>query len=349
MKFMHLADVHLGCVPDQGHPWSGMRAREIWDTFRSCIEDAARERIDLLLIAGDLFHAQPTMQELREVNYLFASLPQTRVVLIAGNHDCLQPGNPCQDFAWSPNVVWLFSTDCECVRFPEIHTEVYGFSYDRQEIPERRLDGLHPAGNDWCHILLSHGGDARHVPFDRQTLEQSGFDYIALGHIHKMEILIRDKAAFPGCLEPLECNDLGPHGYILGEVHRRHVSISFVEKARRSYREMEVVCTPEDTTFSLCERAAQAVMQNGPDDLYRVVLTGFCQPGTRYETEYLSEAGLIVSVEDRTAIFFDLEELRREYAGSIVERFIDSFPTEGDRTAIEEQALRCGLEALLGK
>ena len=43
--------------------------------------------MDLLLISGDLFHRQPLVRELREVNALFASVPEVRVVLIAGNHD----------------------------------------------------------------------------------------------------------------------------------------------------------------------------------------------------------------------------------------------------------------------
>ena len=34
MRFIHLADVHLGAVPDRGCPWSKEREEEIWSTFR---------------------------------------------------------------------------------------------------------------------------------------------------------------------------------------------------------------------------------------------------------------------------------------------------------------------------
>ena len=69
MRFMHMADVHLGACPDGRADWSETRKKEIWDTFRDSIADARKEQVDLLLIAGDLFHRQPLPQELKEVFY----------------------------------------------------------------------------------------------------------------------------------------------------------------------------------------------------------------------------------------------------------------------------------------
>lgn len=98
MRFMHIADVHLGAAPDHGFLWAKDRGREIWESFRRCIADANEKKIDLLLIAGDLFHRQPEPGELKEVNYLFSTLERTIVVLIAGNHDYLKPSSPYLDF-----------------------------------------------------------------------------------------------------------------------------------------------------------------------------------------------------------------------------------------------------------
>ena len=33
MRFIHMADVHLGAVPDSGCPWSAFRENEIWETI----------------------------------------------------------------------------------------------------------------------------------------------------------------------------------------------------------------------------------------------------------------------------------------------------------------------------
>ena len=94
MRFMHIADVHLGALPDVGAPWSGDRGKELWQTFEKCIGEARARKVDLLLIAGDLFHRQPRGRELQEVNTLFSSLSGTIVVLMAGNHDYLKPSSP---------------------------------------------------------------------------------------------------------------------------------------------------------------------------------------------------------------------------------------------------------------
>ena len=59
-------------------------------SFQNVIRQAGRENVGLFLIAGDLFHRQPLLKELKEVNALFASIPNTKIVLIAGNHDYIK-------------------------------------------------------------------------------------------------------------------------------------------------------------------------------------------------------------------------------------------------------------------
>ena len=52
MRFIHLADVNLGAVPDRGCPWSEKRENEIWETFRRVITGIRENPVDLLFIAG---------------------------------------------------------------------------------------------------------------------------------------------------------------------------------------------------------------------------------------------------------------------------------------------------------
>ena len=74
-------------APDSDKPWSRERARDIRETFAAIIGKARELSVDFLFIAGDLFHRQPLLKDLKEVNYLFSTIPDVRVVLIAGNHD----------------------------------------------------------------------------------------------------------------------------------------------------------------------------------------------------------------------------------------------------------------------
>ena len=142
-----------------------------------------RDQTDLLLIAGDLFHRQPLLRELKEVDYLFSELTHTQVVLIAGNHDYIKKDSYYRSFTWSDNVHPLFGNRLGHVEFPEFETAVYGLSYHSREIGKALYDNCTAEGLQRYEILLAHGGDGKHIPFDRKALSESGFDYIALGHI----------------------------------------------------------------------------------------------------------------------------------------------------------------------
>lgn len=346
MRFMHIADVHLGAAPDHGFPWAQDRGRELWESFRRCIADANEKKVDLLLIAGDLFHRQPQPQELKEVNYLFSTLEKTIVVLIAGNHDYLKPSSAYFNFPWNENVVCLFSPSCERVRLPELKTEVYGFSYHQQEIEEAMYDELMAEKGDYFKILLAHGGDATHIPMKKEHLASAGFDYIAMGHIHKPQAWIKGLAMYAGALEPIDCNDIGPHGYLIGDVQRKKIKISFVETCSRQYLHEEVEVTEEDTVFSVREKIAQRIRQKGTQHMYRITLTGQRHPRFRPDIREYMKCGRVVDIADRTVPAFHPEELRRQYGGQLIGHFIDSFG-EGPQGIIEEKAMAYGLEALL--
>ena len=107
MRFIHLADVHLGAVPDRGCPWSSRREEEIWETFRRVIAGIRENPVDLLFITGDLFHRQPLLRELKEVNDLFSTILDTRIYLMAGDHDYIRVDSFYRDFQWEKNVTFF--------------------------------------------------------------------------------------------------------------------------------------------------------------------------------------------------------------------------------------------------
>ena len=78
MRFIHMADIHLGAVPDKGKPWSAKRAEEIETTFYRLLQEAGHQGVDLALIAGDIFHRPPTKRELKELNYRLEAMAALR-------------------------------------------------------------------------------------------------------------------------------------------------------------------------------------------------------------------------------------------------------------------------------
>lgn len=344
MKIIHTADIHLGASPDPEYNWSKERKEEIWDTFRSLIQKVGEENADLLLIAGDLFHRQPLKSELKEVNDLFLQIPHTRVVLMAGNHDYMKKDSYYRDFTWNENVTFFGSQKLERVYLKKIRTYVYGLSYESDEIQNALYDMCAPGKEAGFHILLAHGGDEKHIPIQFSKLASAGFDYVALGHIHKPRTFERGMA-YAGTLEPVDRNDFGSHGYMKVILTEGDSHIQFVPFAKRSYIPLEI-CVHENMTQSELEAVVREdIRQNGEENMYHLSLVGVREPDLEYNTNRLLQQGQIVRVEDYTEPALDMELLHQQYDGTIIEAYIEQFPTEPE--GMELKALQYGIQALL--
>ncbi len=346
MKFIHIADLHLGMVPDAGYPWSSERAEEMWSTFRSVIERCNQDRIDLLLIAGDLFHRQPLKKELKEINYLFSTLEHTKVVMIAGNHDCIREGSYYKAYPWCPQAVMLESEELERIYLEELDTEVTGFSYHHSEIRQQRLAEAHRGERGKYQILLAHGGDEKHVPVDLGALAGEGFDYVALGHIHKPDLMPDRNMAYCGSLEPTDRNDLGVRGFIQGEITEEGTHFAFVPAAVRSYLALRVSIQPDTTEGELLRQLGEAIAKYGPQNIYKITLEGRYDPEARLDLERLREAGNIIQIVDESIPEYDIQALMRDHRDDVIGMYIETFQKE-PLTEERKKALYYGVNALL--
>lgn len=346
MKFFHVADVHLGATPDVGAEWSEERRTEIWESFRGVVQKAGREEIDLLLIAGDLFHRQPLMRELKELNYLFSTLNKTKVVFVVGNHDYLKVDSYYLDFPWSENVICLKGMECGRVVFEELDTEVYGLSYHSREIQEPLYDNLNPEKKAGCSILLAHGGDRDHIPIDRKKLLKSGFDYIALGHIHRPELIEPDRMAYAGALEPIDRNDTGIHGFIEGEYTEGKIKIHFVPWAHREYVHLKFNASEYPVNLALQDAVRMSVAAKGSRNIYKINIEGFRDPDIVYDLEAVKRLGNILEVTDESMPDYDFEHLAQIHSGDIVGRYIEALYHE-NMSETERKALYYGVHALM--
>ncbi len=347
MKFIHIADVHLGAQPDAGPLYSKDRPRELWGALERIVGICEQEQTDLLLIAGDLFHRQPLVRDLKEADSLFAELSHTKVVLIAGNHDYIRTDSNYRTFAWSENVYPLLGKNPEYVDFPEFDTAVYGMSYHSREIREPAYDGLKPCGAEPFEILLAHGGDAKHIPLDAGRLEQSGFDYVALGHIHRPQALRKNRIIYAGALEPVDKNDTGPHGYVKGEITRQGVRTAWIPCAKRSYVHLEIPVSQDDTTGSVKTTLGERIRECGAGNIYKVILTGKRDADIVFDAGRLAEGQNILEIEDRTSPAYDFEKLYEENQDTILGRYIGRF-LGCEEGSTEYRALCEGVDALLG-
>lgn len=349
MKFIHIADIHWGMHPDNDKPWSRDRAQAIKDTFAEVIRQAKARDVDCLFIAGDLFHRQPLLRDLKEVNYLFSTIPAIRVVIIAGNHDRIRPNSALLSFTWCPNVTFIMDEDLTTAAFDDLNLEVHGFSYHTSEITEARLSGIQAPVTPKIHVLLAHGGDPGHLPLDKKALAESGYSYVALGHIHKPELSPDKTYAYPGSLEPLDKTETGQHGMIVGEISpssHRVTSLEFVPLCQAQYIPLVVHVTMATTNAELTASITEEIQKRGCEHIYRFRIRGRRDPDITFDLESLEHRMQVIEIVDESEPQYDFSQLFAEHPSDMIGFYIRALQKE-EMSQVEKKALYYGIDALL--
>ncbi len=345
MRFIHIADVHYGAIPDRGKPWSETRALEIKETFKDMLQLVERSRVDLLLIAGDLFHAPATDQDLMELDYLLGKLTKARTVIIAGNHDYIGEGSPLERFRFRSKTIYLPKGKVSNVYLKDLNTCITGYSYPTYEVKENVFLGVTPAKPGAINILLAHGGDEKHIPFNKAELKNAGFDYVALGHIHKPDILADNLMAYSGALEPIDHNDIGKRGYIFGEIGTTN-KIVFKQFNKRSYYNLGLEINTDCTNEMIIDTLTAGIEKLGKDNIYRVLLRGRKSNSLKIDLRSLEKHYSIYEVVENVYRDYDIEQLLIENKGNLIGRYIETYIDKTDDEKCKK-ALHYGVEAIL--
>ncbi len=346
MKFIHIADVHLGAKPDKGKPWAAQREKHSWQAFTDVVTRAKEESADLLLIAGNLYHRQPLLKELKEVNRQFARIPQTQVVIIAGSCDYLSANSCYSSFPWEKNVHFLKEEKIDYVELPKIQTRVYGLSYQHREIPRSMYQGIEVKKDNFTNMLLAHGGDEKHIPFQAADFRDMDFDYVAFGHLHKPMQLIDAKVVMAGALQPTQSSDVGQHGYFMGEIKNHMNQVRFYPIHYCEYVPLKLKISREIAEDVLKKFAEDYIKKAPPYQLFCITLTGTKGSKAHSLSRSLGKIGRVAQVLDQCQADQDLEKLKVQYGQQILGRYIDMLERM-PQDEITKKALYYGVEALM--
>lgn len=346
MRFIHIADLHLGSSPEAEFLWGKNRAEEIWDSFAAVIDACNEKEIDLLVIAGDLFDRPPVWADLDRAAKLFARLTATEVVMIAGASDYITEDSPWKTYPWQSWVHMLSDKHCMNVQLGNINTSVHGCSYYAPTEGKPYLEDARPDKESEYQILLGYTGDDNHMPADLSELSEKGFDYIALGYEHKASVMQNMHIAYAGSLEPLSVQETGKHGFILGEINEENTTIRFVPFACREYINIKVRLSSDIKEDELEEKLTAAINQYGSDNIFTISLEGRYQPKEPYDRARLLALGNVADVKDGTMPDYNLVALLDEHKDDMIGMYLEEFLKE-PAGAREQKALYCGLEALL--
>ena len=204
LRIAHTSDVHLG---------NGDEGAHVRQAFTRVVDAVVDTEADLFLIAGDLFDHNRIDRSVIDFVYESLSRVPCPTVIIAGNHDCWEERAVLKrmDFGRAGHHVTLIDRpDGALVELPELHATVWGRCMIEHDRSNKPMAGAPPRTRDLWHIGMAHGLYSDEPDCDRSSLitpaaiAASGFDYLALGHVHAHRRMKhgRTLACYPGVPAP---------------------------------------------------------------------------------------------------------------------------------------------------
>jgi DNA repair protein SbcD/Mre11 len=193
LSLIHTSDVHLESDTFGMGPQGDRFRDKVRRAFSGVIDLANDRAADLLLIVGDLFDSSRIPAGAMEFAMGEIARAQMPVVMIPGNHDAHDERSVYALMAPSSlpsNLHLILEAEGRASEFPDLATHLWGRALVEHSPDYRPLMGVpKPATGQW-NIALAHGffaedGDTgRSSPILPAEIAASGYDYIALGHVH---------------------------------------------------------------------------------------------------------------------------------------------------------------------
>ena len=369
VKILHTADIHLDS-PFTLEDASRSRARrsELRAAFASMMSYINTSGVRLCLIAGDLFEYEYATKE--TVSFLideFRKNPGCEFVISPGNHDPYTESSVYAKTEFPENVHIFKSSQCQRIEFPELGCDVYGYAFTSQFMERNPIIGVKPADPERINILCAHADTSspisKYCPMTERDIFESGFDYIALGHIHNSSGIMREgntTYAYSGCLEGRDYGECGHKGAITGTISKDFsgaaVNLRGLRFSTRRYADERLNITGADDISQVAEALRDLAFRNsyGDDTLLRVTLEGNVSPSLSLSKDVLrSFLPALYSFEsvDHTMPLYDAKALENDptVKGALYQQLL---PTLSKGTSEEREiaamALRYALGALEG-
>ena len=226
-KFIHAADLHLdsplrGLARYETAPEEAIRGATR-RAFENLVDLALDEEVAFVLLAGDLFDGDwKDHQTGIYFNGLMGRLERNgiKVFVVSGNHDAAS--RITKALKPPPNVTYLAVKKPQSIVIEGLNVLLHGQGFADQHTNDN-LAKNYPAATAGCfnigflHTALDgREGHAPYAPCSLSDLQQKGYQYWALGHVHQYEVVSDDPLViFPGCIQGRHARETGPKGGVL--------------------------------------------------------------------------------------------------------------------------------------
>jgi len=368
IKFLHFSDLHLD-MPFRdigiGFGTSSSRRQDLKEILHKITFIAAQERVDVILISGDLFEQNYVEKStINFVDAMFAQIPEIRIFIIPGNHDPYISTGYYKNYGWSSNVC-ILSNERPFTVVNDLDLCIYGIGFNTYYQDHCPLEILPPLRKDIRNILLIHGtmdmnaaiDNGRYNPVTSENLAGLGMNYIALGHFHNRIDNYKGLNIYnPGSPEPLGFDEPGEHGVYIGKLdHIGKVSIEFRPICKRNYKVIDIDAEGCTTIEQLCSQIADTTAQHDPgNNLLTVKLRGYIDRDLKIDREqiynYLGSKFYSLKLINETMPDYDIVSLAKQpgITGCFTEKICELIrqTQDTDEKSLLRKALYYGLEAL---
>lgn len=359
MKFVHIADMHFDV------PFTTLNKKELGNirrldqrkALKKVVDYIKQNNIQYLFIAGDLYEHEYVKQSTIEyINNLFKEIGNTKIYIIPGNHDPILKNSYYSKFKWNKNV-HIFSANIEKIQ--EDEADIYGFGFDNFYMKESKYQDLQIENKEKINILITHATldagnnvEKNYNILSSKKLKEKNFDYIALGHIHKLDFNTEEqqRIAYPGSTVSLGFDEPGKHGMIVGELEKENINLTFVPLDEEQFVKENIDVTNMFSKEELIENINELEIKE--DEYVELLLIG----NRNFEIDKYTilkyiDNQRIIKIKDQTEIAYDLEKLSNTTTlkGLFVKKMLEKSQNKNiskDEKNIIEKAIEIGLEAL---
>ena len=357
MKFIHIADMHFDApfitLSDE-REFCKLRRLEQREVFKKIINYINENEIPYLFISGDLYeHKYIRQSTIEYINSLFKKIPNTKVFISPGNHDPYLKNSFYNNYIWSENVT-IFTPEINKISLEDVN--IYGYGFEDFYSTRVNINNIRLDEPEKLNILVIHGtldgSDAvenNYNPISKKILEDIGFDYVALGHIHKKNYIqtANQKIIYPGSTISLGFDELGEHGMILGDLNKNNLQLNFIKLDTKIFEEKDIDVSNINSEDDLLQKLNEMELED--NHFYKINLIGTRRFEINInEIKKLNTNQKILKIKNKTKIGINIEKIAKEatlagmFANEILEK-INNKPTEADFLS---EVLEIGLEIL---
>lgn len=204
VKLLHTSDVHLDDRMGEGEQ---MGTGQVG--FTAVIDAAIEHEVDMFLLAGDLFDHNRVKQPCLDFATEQLSRLTCPVVMITGNHDCMADYSLYHRYDprdAGSHITFLQEEAGSIARFEEFGLSIWGRGIVEHHPEHKPLELVPDHEHDGWFLGMTHGyyvnrgAQMYSSLITPEEIEQSNFDYLALGHVHVFATMQhgRTLAAYPG-------------------------------------------------------------------------------------------------------------------------------------------------------